>query len=679
MPDVAEYESEDEWMSACVPKRIEEGDPQEQAVAVCMNMWRDKKSVKFGSRHNAADRQRIRTIRGLTFELEPTDEDVAPEEPGEIVDIDMETLIAGGKSIKAMGDGRIGGYLVTFSSADAPDLEGDYFTAKTDFGDAETAPVYYQHGLDPNMGRRRLGKASHKVDEFGIWAETQLQMRDEYEKWIYGQAEAERLAWSSGTASHLVEREQTGKAWYIKSWPLGLDDSLTLTPAEPRNTVIPLKSLSVTLTSIPDNLKAAAEAVGDTARSEGDAAETIPPTTILEGKLMEITEEKLQELTTSAVAQGVEQALKSLPAPTPPAAVTVTHDPADDPFPNVAAQCKAVKMATLSQGREYHPRLTHPSIKGIAGQGASEAVPSEGGYLLEPTITADLLKPLHETGPFTSLVQKLPVGSNSNYGWINGIDETDRATGSRWGGIRGYRIAEGDTITASKPKFRRINWELRKYAALVYATDELLADVSQFSAVVNQGVGEEFAFMANDDILNGLGTNGPLGILATSAYVSITKETNQAADTIVYENLSKMWARLLSSSKPNAYWFINTDCNPELDSLALTVGTSALEPRFVNYGPDGILRIKGRPVVETEFSPSIGDAGCIMVADMSQYLFWEKGGVQAASSIHLAFTTDEQVFRFIYRCDGQPSIASALTPYKGTSSTVSPFVILGTV
>jgi hypothetical protein len=68
-----------------------------------------------------------------------------------------------------------------------------------------------------------------------------------------------------------------------------------------------------------------------------------------------------------------------------------------------------------------------------------------------------------------------------------------------------------------------------------------------------------------------------------------------------------------------------------------------------------------------------------MLADMSQYLFWEKGGVQAASSIHVAFQTDEQVFRFTYRCYGCPSIASPLTPYKGTASTQSPFVILGTV
>jgi len=61
---------------------------------------------------------------------------------------------------------------------------------------------------------------------------------------------------------------------------------------------------------------------------------------------------------------------------------------------------------------------------------------------------------------------------------------------------------------------------------------------------------------------------------------------------------------------------------------------------------------------------------------MSQYLMWEKGGVETASSIHVAFTTDQTAFRFVYRCDGQAAYDSAITPYKG-STTQSAFVTLG--
>jgi hypothetical protein len=47
MPNPENYDNEDDWMSACVPTRIEEGDDQDQAVAVCLSMWRNKKEELF--------------------------------------------------------------------------------------------------------------------------------------------------------------------------------------------------------------------------------------------------------------------------------------------------------------------------------------------------------------------------------------------------------------------------------------------------------------------------------------------------------------------------------------------------------------------------------------------------------------------------------------------------------
>jgi len=336
-------------------------------------------------------------------------------------------------------------------------------------------------------------------------------------------------------------------------------------------------------------------------------------------------------------------------------------------------QCAAIKQYATSHGRVQHPRLTSPAIKAVTG--ASEGVLGDGGYLLDPTLTTEFLAPTHEPGQFSAGARRLPVGTNSNYGWINGVNETDRATGSRWGGIQGYRLAEGGTPTGSKPKFRRINWELKKYGILVYGTDELLADTAQFSEIVRIACAEEINFMLNDDILNGSGAAGPLGILQSGACISVTKETNQAADTVLYENIVKMWARLLPRSKPKASWFINSEVEPQLDALAQAVGTAALPPRFITYDAAGTTLIKGRPVYTTEFNAAIGDLGDIVLGDMSEYLMWEKGGVQEARSIEVAFLTDETTFRFIYRVDGQTALAKPLTPYKG-SATLSPFVTL---
>jgi HK97 family phage major capsid protein len=640
----------------------------------------DLEAMKIGRRNSSKDAERLQGIHDYAVEngaLCGQPAKSAEQCAGWPAGFDPEeSLVMLGSEVKALGDGRVGGYLVRFSTEQDPDISGarDFFDAATDFMidfPAKSA-TWFNHALDAKK-KRLSHDADLRRDEFGVWAETILDERDRYEKFLLELAGAGKLGWSSGTAAHLVDREPVGAAHHVKCWPLGLDASLTHIPAEPRNEVTPLKSISALLPPLPpEDLEPEGVTAPDEAEAEGGETEV---KSNLEVFTMDITEEKLQEMISQAADRGAEKALKSLPAEEVKAGVQVTHDPADNPFVSLAEQCAAVKAFEVSRGGHTDDRLRRLAIKG--GTGASENVPSEGGYLLEPTLVAEVLKPMHESGPFTRFVRRLPVGANSNYGWINGVDETSRATGSRWGGIRGYRVGEGATITASKPKFRRINWELKKYAVLVYGTDELLADASQFSEVVRVGAAEELAFMANDDILNGIGASGALGILTTSAYVEVSGETNQTAATIVSENLSKMWARLDSRAKGNAVWFINTDCNPQLDLLSINAGTAALEPRFVNYGNDGIMRIKGRPVIESEFNATLGTVGDILLADMSQYLWWEKGGVQAASSIHLQFLTDEEVFRFVYRCDGAPSISSPLTPYKG-SNTVSPFVVLAT-
>lgn len=127
-------------------------------------------------------------------------------------------------------------------------------------------------------------------------------------------------------------------------------------------------------------------------------------------------------------------------------------------------------------------------------------------------------------------------------------------------------------------------------------------------------------------------------------------------------------------------WFINQDTLPELMSMSQPVGTGGAPVWLPAGGASGkpYDTLFGRPVTEIEQAASLGTVGDIILADLSQYLCIEKGGLQSASSIHVQFVTDEQVFRFVARIDGQPLWQAALTPFKGTSNTVSPFVALAT-
>ena len=154
-----------------------------------------------------------------------------------------ETLINFGGEIKSLGGGRVGGYLVRFSTADDPDLAGDYFTKETDFDlyEGKRTATLYDHGLDGQLKRRKLGYGHAKLDEVGVWFEAQLEARDDYERKVLELVEAGKLGWSSGSAPHLVERKAVKDASEILSWPI-VEASLTPRPCEPRTSVQSLKS-----------------------------------------------------------------------------------------------------------------------------------------------------------------------------------------------------------------------------------------------------------------------------------------------------------------------------------------------------------------------------------------------------------------------------------------------------
>ena len=167
-------------------------------------------------------------------------------EAGTLKDVNMEdVLVSFGDAIKVISETddtvTIGGYLVRYGNPVDTDLEGDYFTPDTYFGENTKATVVYHHGMDAKMGARRLGTGELKRDDAGLWMEAQLKMRDEYEKYIAEMVKQGKLGYSSGAVGHLVERTPTGKANRIDTWIIG-EASITPTPAEPRN-IVSLKSL----------------------------------------------------------------------------------------------------------------------------------------------------------------------------------------------------------------------------------------------------------------------------------------------------------------------------------------------------------------------------------------------------------------------------------------------------
>lgn len=341
-------------------------------------------------------------------------------------------------------------------------------------------------------------------------------------------------------------------------------------------------------------------------------------------------------------------------------------------FPSFGHQLVSVVEAARPGGR-VDPRLFN-----AAASGMSEAVTSDGGFLVQQDFTTALLQETVRTGVLAPLCRQQPISGNSNAMTINGVDETSRVS-SRFGGIIAYWADEAEEKTKSKPKFRQIELKLKKLVGLCYATDELLSDAAALEGFIRSAFPSEFRFQIDDTIVNGTGAGQPLGILNSGCLVTVAKEAGQKADTIVAENVIKMSARIFADSFLNARWYINQMCLPQLYTMSIAVGTGGqlvfVPPGGLSNAPYGSLL--GRPVVPIEHCSALGDLGDIVLADMNGYILAQKGGIQADVSIHVRFVYDESVFRFVLRVDGQPVRASALTPYKGgAGATLSHFVTL---
>lgn len=312
-----------------------------------------------------------------------------------------------------------------------------------------------------------------------------------------------------------------------------------------------------------------------------------------------------------------------------------------------------------------------------AASGMSEGSLSDGGFLVTQSFSNKLLEQAAKNHPLLSMVTKIPISSGANGIVMPAEDEDSRATGSRHGGVRGYWVAEAGSITSSKPKFRQVSLTLKKLAALVYTTDELLQDAAALAAYLRRVGPDELGWLTQNAVVNGLGNTQPLGFMNSGCLVTASKQSGQAAATFLYENALNMWTRMAARNRANAVWLINQDVEPELYQMHMTIGTAGA-PVFLpsSTGASGqpYSTLFGRPIIPIEQCATLGTTGDVVLCDPSAYLLADKK-IKADSSIHVRFQYDESVFRFIYRVDGCPELDNAITPANGTN-TLSPFVAL---
>ncbi|HEY6034883.1 MAG TPA: phage major capsid protein [Kofleriaceae bacterium] len=308
---------------------------------------------------------------------------------------------------------------------------------------------------------------------------------------------------------------------------------------------------------------------------------------------------------------------------------------------------------------------------------ASSVVPADGGYLIPEVLRSQLLQLAMENAivrprafnvPMESLRVSFPM-----------IDQTTNS-GSIFGGMIAYWTEEGATLTDASASFGVAQLEAKNLTGYSEVPNQLLSDsIISFDAFINRAWPLTIAWYEDLAFIKGSGAGEPLGFLGANnpAAIAVTAESGQPTGTIVWENVVKMFARMLPSSMNSAVWLASPDTFPELATMALSVGTGGAPVWLSNGAAGPPMTILGRPVIFTEKLNTLGTRGDLAFVDLSYYLVGDRQAMTADSSAHYKFANNKTAFRIIQRVDGRPWLQSAITP-QNSGNNLSPFVELAT-
>jgi len=594
-----------------------------------------------------------------------------------------DTLVFFGSEVKALGDGRVGGYLVRFSGPDDPDLSPmrDFFTPQTYFGprDGDGVDTYFHHAIPVHPDLKALADRTFAPlhitkDALGLFAETVLNLADDYDRKVYEMAQAGRLGWSSGAPSHLVRRRPVKGANEVTRWPIA-EGSLTPTPAEPRNRAYSLKAL---IAQEADSQDAAASADGD---APGDR-----PITTSDGELtMDGTE--LKTILDAALATALAPLTQRIEAIEQAPAVKTAgfldgKAPAGIVRPDREGSLNDFLYCIKAQDKKrlnnvYHAGWSAYDDDGNLKTALAESSGVTGGYTVPATFENEISRLVGEAAIFTDARVYLKNMTSLTH-YIPKLKQTAAPTqdgqSAYYGGLYFTWTPEAGTITEAEPSYDLLELRARKAAVLAISSNELVEDSPGAQSDLVASFAEALAHALDWFYLNGNGVGKPLGIFNSSALITVTRSTTVAGANVEAVDLANIMGRFLRFGGGAPVWIANNNVIGELIQMTLGYQPVFLQNANVTGPYSGTLF--GLPLALTEKVPAIGTAGDIGLYDLKAYAVGRRRGMLISTSEHYRFGNDQLTWRVTYRGDGQPRIDGAVPQAAGTS--LSPFVRLAT-
>lgn len=317
-----------------------------------------------------------------------------------------------------------------------------------------------------------------------------------------------------------------------------------------------------------------------------------------------------------------------------------------------------VRLARKQNDQKAFERLEEAKKAAIEesheGKAMQEAVDTQGGYLVVPEISNELIRLREQESVLRPLFASQPIS----------VDELRIAAITN--GLAVAWQAELTQKIINEFKFAEISAHVFTAAGLAVASNQLLAD-SRFSIdqLINQDLAKRFVALEEQAFLNGSGEGQPRGIRNTKGVQSIAyKEavpTIPALLDIITNAITEIYSNYFGA--PNAIvmhprtWgrIVKAHETTSPSTYLIGAGSTAFGRRGndplpgYNGGSTPRGELFGLPVYTTANVPTtLGtteNESAIFVGDFSQGLVLDRQGVVTDQSEHVFFTSNQTVFR----------------------------------
>ena len=362
-------------------------------------------------------------------------------------------------------------------------------------------------------------------------------------------------------------------------------------------------------------------------------------------------------------------------------ALSYVSAPANWNFKHLGDFAQAVTRACV-KGGQLDRRLELSEKLAAASTYGNEGVGADGGFAVPPEFRNQIMVKILGEDSLLSRCDQVTCTGNT---FTCPVDETTPWQTS--GGILANWDGEAIAGTQSKVNLQERTIKLNKLRVLCPVTEEMLEDSPALNSYLSRKAPDKINFKVNAALVAGTGAGQPQGVIGATCKIQVAKESGQQANTIVAQNVIKMWNRLYADYRQTAVWLVNQETEPQLLKLSLP-GTDNTG-NFVSgwggfiYTPANLLTqgkfatLFGRPVIPTQACSALSAEGDIILADFSQYLALLKSGPNPKTdvSMHLWFDQDITAYKFTLRMAGMPWLSAAISPLNG-SNTYSSIVTL---